>query len=554
MTLPSDPVSPPGATRLNAPIAARSPKKWWLGLALGPCLALLFFGLGSPTGPFIDPANPLSPEARATAAIGVLMAVWWMTEAVPLPVTSLLPIVLFPLANVITIEAATAPYANKFVFLFLGGFLVARAVERWNLHRRIALLTVSIAGTDPRRLIAGFMVATGLISMWISNTAATVMMLPIGLSLVRLLENHLTQAGGKDRDVAHFGSSMMLGIAYAASIGGVGTLVGTPTNLMLAGFAADRGITIGFARWMVFATPLTAVLLFAAWFLLTRVILPVRNTQSLGGRELIREELRKLGAVSRGEAIAAAVFVATALLWIFREPLSQSRWLVTWFPPLAELDDTVIAMLAAISLFLIPIDSRRGIFALDWETASTLPWGVLLLFGGGFSLAHAVAESGLAEWVGGHIGYLSDAPPWVLILVVTTMLVFLTELTSNTPTVAAFLPILFVVAQQLQLDPLLLMVPATTSASMAFMLPVATPTNAIVFGSWYITIGTMARAGFALNVASVLLIVTWTLLVGVDWIAARVDVPDGPRSAVAAPASSQGSSNSAPSTRPGWAR
>ena len=518
MTSQSAPDPPGRSTQPDESAGHRSMAKTWMGLGFGPLLALLIFWLGSPQSPVIDPGNLLSPEARATAAIGGLMAVWWMTEAVPLPVTSLLPIVLFPLAGVLTVESATAPYASKFVFLFLGGFLVARAVERWNLHRRIALLTVFAAGTDPRRLIAGFMVATGLISMWISNTAATVMMLPIGLSLVRLLQPRLNLAGGTVRDGKHFASAMMLGIAYAASIGGTATLVGTPTNLFLAGFAADRGITIGFGRWMLFATPLSAALLFSAWFLLSCVVLPIRMTQSLGGRDLILDELRKLGRLSRGEMIAAVVFIATALLWIFREPLTESAWLVARLPALSQLDDTVIAMLAAISLFFIPVDWRRGTFALDWDTAATIPWGVLLLFGGGFSLAHAVSESGLAEWLGSHIAYLSDAPSWLLVLVVTTMLVFLTEMTSNTPTVAAFMPILHVVALQLKIDPLLLMVPATISASMAFMLPVATPPNAIVFGSGYVTIGEMARSGFALNLASIVLIVSWTMLVDVSWL------------------------------------
>jgi sodium-dependent dicarboxylate transporter 2/3/5 len=535
---------PPGrSTQSDEPTEDRSRTKTWVGLALGPVLALLIFWLGSPQSPVIDPAKVLLPEARATAAIGGLMAVWWMTEAVPLPVTSLLPIVLFPLAGVLTIESATAPYASKFVFLFLGGFLVARAVERWNLHRRIALLTVLTAGTDPRRLIAGFMVATGLLSMWISNTAATVMMLPIGLSLVRLLQPRLGLAGGSVRDGKHFATAMMLGIGYAASIGGTATLVGTPTNLFLAGFAADRGITIGFGRWMLFAAPLSAALLFCAWFLLSYVILPIRTTQALGGHDLILDELRKLGRLSRGETIAAMVFLATALLWIFREPLTQSAWLVAWLPAVAQLDDTVIAVLAAISLFLIPVDWRRGTFALDWDTAATIPWGVLLLFGGGFSLAHAVTESGLAEWLGSHVANLSDAPPWFLVLVVTTMLIFLTELTSNTPTVAAFMPILHVVALQLKIDPLLLMVPATLSASMAFMLPVATPPNAIVFGSGHVTIGEMARSGFALNFASIVLIVSWTMLVDVSWLSHAVQ-PSNQMEQAASTALSNGNGSS----------
>jgi len=490
----------------------------WIGRVSGPLLALAVYGLTDPS--LFDAASQqdLSAAARATAAIGALMAVWWMTEALPLPVTSLLPVVLFPLTGVLSIDESASPYANKYVFLFLGGFLVARAVERWNLHRRIALLTVSAAGPRPRWLIAGFMVATGVLSMWISNTASTVMMLPIGMSLVTLMRARMADAPAGSRDAENFATAMMLGIAYSASIGGTGTLIGTPTNALLAGFADDQGITIGFGRWMLFALPLSIAILVAAWLLLTFVAFPVGGGSIPGGRGLIRDELRTLGRMSRGEVTVLVVFVLTALAWVMREPVMELDWLVARLPVLSRLSDTTIALIAAISLFLIPIDVRRGVFALDWETARSIPWGVLLLFGGGFSLAHAVTVSGLAEWIGGQVSLLEGAPLWLLILAVTTMVVFLTELTSNTPTAAAFLPILYSVALGLDIDPLLLLAPATIAASMAFMLPVATPPNAIVFGSGCISIGQMVKAGVLLNLLGIGLIVAWMIVFGAGFI------------------------------------
>lgn len=479
----------------------------WCGRIAGPLLALLvYFYLGS--------LDSLTPEAAKTGAIATLMAVWWMTEAIPLPVTSLLPLVLFPLCDVLTLEAAAPSYANKFIFLFMGGFMIARAVEKWNLHRRIALLTVFLVGTQPNRLVAGFMLATAGLSMWISNTAATVMMLPIGLSLVTLLSEQLQQAdrrrGGSGKN---FAICMMLGIAYAASIGGMATLVGTPTNLFLAGFASDNQISIGFGRWMLFATPLAAVLLVSTWLLLTRLVFPIRVERLEGSHALLRQELAKLGRVSRGEATVLTVFAMTALAWILREPLINVRWVVESLPLIVKLDDTIIALIGMIALFLIPVDFRKGEAALDWETAVNIPWGVLLLFGGGFCLAEAVDDSGLAKWIGTRVEVL-DLSTFALMVAVVTLVVFLTELTSNTPTAATFLPILYGVAQSMSLDPMLLLVPATLAATCAFMLPVATPPNAIVFGSGHIEIRSMVKAGWWLNLLSIALISFWMWLVG----------------------------------------
>lgn len=479
------------------------------------------------------------------------MAVWWMTEALPLAVTSLLPIVLFPLAGVLTVSGATAPYADKTVFLFMGGFMIALAVERWNLHRRIALLTVLSVGTSPKRLVGGIMLATALLSMWISNTATAAMMLPIGMSLVGLLlerirsgvldgRSRLALAEDPDSSLepgpaAHdqgnprslpgagpepvpsprdeeadseawaFATCTMLGIAYAASIGGMATLIGTPTNLFFAGFVQEQGIPISFGHWMALGVPLSAVLLLLTWIVLTSLVFPIRLREIPGGRELIRLELNRLGRVSRGEWTVLGVFVGVAAAWVAREPLTHWQWLIQRVPAAARLDDTIIAVTGAVLLFIIPVDAKRGIFALDWETARRLPWGVLLLFGGGFSLAAAVVHSRLADWIGGQVACLEGLPPLLLMLAVASMITFLTELTSNTPTAAAFLPILYGVALGIGVDPLLLLVPATIAASCAFMLPVATPPNAIVFGSGYVPIRSMVRAGLWLNLIAIVL-------------------------------------------------
>lgn len=459
-------------------------------------------------------ASGMSYEARVTAAVGVLMACWWMTEAVPLAVTSLLPLSLFPLAGVLSLPEAAAPYAEKNIFLFLGGFLIALAVERWNLHRRIALLTVLAVGTRPDRLVGGVMLATAALSMWISNTATAAMMLPIGTSLAVLLGDHLarhvtTRAGTADeaaRSIQAFGTCLMLGIAYSASIGGLGTLIGTPTNVALAGFAAKHHLNIGFGSWMLMAVPLVLVFELAAWLLLTRWLFPIAVSDLPGGRQLIEQELRDLGPLSRGERIVLVVFAGTAAAWVGREPLVHWEALTAHVPFVARLDDPIIALLGATVLFLVPVDRSRGVYALDWETAAKVPYGVLLLFGGGFALTAAMTNSGLTSWLGERIAEMGGLPAPLVILLTITIVIFTTELTSNTPTILAFLPILYSVAEGLEISPLRLMIPATLAASCAFMLPVGTPPNAIVFASGKVTIGQMVRAGWYLNLIGIGLI------------------------------------------------
>tara|TARA_B100001123_G_scaffold121221_1_gene141100 strand:- start:12392 stop:14038 length:1647 start_codon:yes stop_codon:yes gene_type:complete len=460
--------------------------------------------VGSP----VSNVNALQQHAertRVTASLAVWIAVWWITEAVPLPVTALLPLVLFPGFGVVRFQTVAQEYANKYIFLFMGGFMLAIAMQRWNLHRRIALLTVLSVGTSPRQLVAGFMLATAFLSMWISNTATTVMMLPIGLSLIELFQRKTDLSGSAGLEQS-FGVCLMLGIAYAASIGGMATLVGTPPNALLAGYLHQRGILIGFAEWMFFALPLALVLLITTWFLLTRILFSLPAVDVSTGASLIRAEWKKLGPMSRPEWLVLSVFMATAAAWILRKPLANWEVLSDHVPLLARVDDTWIALLAAISLFLIPSDLKRGPFLLDWEAASALPWGVLLLFGGGLSLAAAMEESQLARWIGSQFAEMGGLPVFWIVAAVALTVIFFTEITSNLATVSALLPVLFAVARGGDLDPLWLLVPAALAASCAFMLPVATPPNAIVFGSGHIRTGAMVRTGFWLNVVAAVLI------------------------------------------------
>ncbi len=471
-------------------------------IAIGPVLALVIFALLGDTN--------LDYAPRAVAGIGVWMALWWMTEAVPLAVTSLLPIVLFPLTGVLPIKDAGVPYAHPLVMLFFGGFVLGLAVERWGLHKRIALTTVLIVGTRPTRLIAGFMIATALLSMFISNTATAIMLLPIAVSVIGLLDTLHEGEGGTG---VNFPAALLLGIAYASSIGGVATITGTQPNIMLVGFLAERGVKISWAQWLPFGLTLTACMLPIAWLILTRVALPVRIASVPGVGVMLREELRKLGRIGRGEWTVLIVFACVASGWIFRVP--ATNWVTAlgfeWLGErLSMLDDAGIAMLGAIALFAIPVHPSRREFAMDWRTMSKMPWEVLLLFGGGLALAAAMKATGLDSAIGNSLTGLSGVPTVVLVLLVATTVIFLTELTSNTATTAAFVPILGSAAPALGVHPLLLMVPAGVVASYAFMLPVATPPNAIVFGSGRLSIAQMARTGFLLNIVG---IVVTTLIV-----------------------------------------
>lgn len=454
-----------------------------VGLVGGVLVFGLLLALPRPAG--------LDPAGWHVAAVGLLMAIWWITEALPISVTALLPLVLFPLLGGGSIDQAASPYANPLIFLFMGGFLIALAMQRWDLHRRIALSTIRTVGTEPRAIVFGFMLASALLSMWVSNTATAMMMLPIGLSVVRL-------AKGGHADTGTFAVVLMLGIAYACSIGGTATIIGTPPNALLQGFLNETyGVELSFARWMALGVPFVVVGLPLAYWALTHVAFSLTLDRIAGGRALIDEKLDEMGDISRAEWMVALVFSTVALLWMTR-PL-----LMDWVPGLS---DAGIAMGGAVVLFVLPVDWRAGTFVLDWDTAADLPWGVLLLFGGGLSLASGVDRTGLASWIGEQFGALGALPIVLLILAVTLTIVLLTELTSNTATTAAFLPIMASVAVGVGQSPYLLIVPAALAASCAFMLPVATPPNAIVYGSEVMSIPDMARAGAVLNALFVVLI------------------------------------------------
>ncbi len=486
----------------------------WVGRIAAPAAALAVYA-AMPGG-----EGGVSDAGRGAAAVGVLMAVLWMTEALPLAVTSLLPIALFPLLRVTSVGGATAPFADKIVFLFMGGFMLALAMERWGLHRRIALLVLRAVGTSPRRLVAGFMIATALVSMWVSNTATALMMLPIGQSVVALVATRDGADGGAGPGArSNFASCVTLAIAYAASIGGLGTLLGTPPNMLLAGQMPELiGREVNFAQWMLLAVPVVAVFLAIAWFVLVFITVPIREKEIHGGREMIDAEIARLGPVSRGEWTVLIIFTLTAAAWVVRGLLASWPEFAEAHPFVVRFDDTAIAITAAVLLFAIPVDARRGEMTLDWETAARLPWGVLLLFGGGLSLAEAVKTSGLDSWMGQQVAGLGGAPPWVVVLGVCALVVFLSELASNTALTAAMLPALAAVSVGLGVDPATLLVCAAMAASCGFMLPAGTPPNAIAYGTGHVTIGRMVRAGFVLDLVGIVLVtlaayttIAWTL-------------------------------------------
>ncbi len=462
----------------------------------------LFFGIILFGMLLLIPApEGLSAAGWRTAAVALLMGVWWITEALPIFVTALMPIVLFPLLDVSTIGEATYPYANPLIFLFMGGFIIAKAMERWNLHRRIALNIVSRVGTKPTSIIAGFIIASSFLSMWVSNTATALMMLPIALSVLGLLNNGETR-----EDKTNFEIVLLLSIAYACSIGGMGTLIGTPPNALLAGFMHENyGIEISFSSWLLIGLPLMLISLPLLHIMLTRVIYPIRMKELPGGERLIRSQLATLGKITNPEVKVACVFVATAVLWV-------SRPLLTGLLP--GISDAGIAIGAAAVLFIIPVSFKRGEFLLSWTDTASLPWGVLILFGGGLSLASGISSTGLSAWIGRGVQVLDAWPVFFMVLVVLFIIVFLTEMTSNTATTAAFLPILASVAIGLGENPLLLAIPAALGASCAFMLPVATPPNAIVFGSGKVTIPEMSKAGLWLNLLFIFLlsVLSFTLI------------------------------------------
>ncbi len=461
------------------------------GLFLGPALFVFLVLLPQP--------GDLSIEAWRLAAVATWMAVWWISEAIPIPATALLPIVLFPSLHIMPAGTVTAAYANHLVYLFMGGFMIAVTMERWNLHQRIALHVIHRVGTGPTRLVLGFMLATAMLSMWISNTATTMLMVTIGVAVLKqLLPNGHYQS-------SPLGVALMLGIAYAASIGGIATLIGTPPNAILAGVLDQRyGFDLGFGAWILFASPLSMVMLLMSWVYLTRIAFPVSRVELPAAAGHIQQQLQALGRMSVPEKRVAWVFGTVAVLWI-------SRGLIDW-SALQQVKDSTIAIAGALALFVIPADWKRRTFLLDWGTAVRIPWDIIILFGGGFALAAGFSETGLTTWLARQLQVLEGVPTVFVVLSVGLLVTFLTEVTSNTATASLLLPVVGALSQAIQLPPMVLMVTATLCASFAFMLPVATPPNAIVFSSRCIHIPQMVRAGFWMNLLGVLLITAFVYL------------------------------------------
>ncbi len=499
-----------------------------LFLILGAALFLILLLLPAPRG--------LGPPAGRMIAVAVLMAVWWLGEAAPIPATALLPLVLFPLLGILPSARVAAFYGHHLIFLFLGGFMIALAMERWNLHKRIALNIIRKTGTGLPRIVLGFMLASAFLSMWISNTATTLMLLPVAMAVVRQVATHsvLPEHSPDQTErllYGSFGLVLMLGLAYSASIGGIGTLIGTPPNIVFAGFYKtqfpERG-EISFVGWMVAALPLVVLMLPLAWWYLCRALPPVPLTRfevKAGTDAVLAKALKELGPMGRGERFVAWVFGLTALLWVFRRPIALGTWTVPgwsqWLPWPEMAHDATVAMAMGILLMVAPVgwDGRlrrhdgAHLVVLDWDTVKTgLPWGILLLFGGGFALAGGIKATGLDVWIGQKLAAVQAWPLWAVVLLLCLGLTFLTELTSNTATATMILPVAASAASAAGIEPLLLMAPAAVSVSFAFMMPVATPPNAIVFGSGWVSVSRMARAGLILNLLGAGVLTAWTLL------------------------------------------
>ena len=464
----------------------------------------------------------LSSQGQRTLAVAILMAWWWITEAIPIPATALIPIVAFPLLKILPIEKVVSSYGDSNIYLFMGGFLIAITMQRWELHRRIALQIIRIIGISPRRIILGFMVATALLSMWISNTATTMMMYPIGLAIILHINELLLKEKHVEGENGNFETVLMLGIAYSASIGGIGTLIGTPPNIVFA--AAIKSIfpnapEIGFLKWTMVGFPLVVMFIPLTWIILTRIVLPVKIKSVPGGKEVIASQLKELGPMKKAEKYTLIIFILTAIGWIFRQNIDFGFFTIPGWSNLLGLQDYVndatVAICSAVLLFLIPVDFKKKEFLLNWDWAIRIPWGILILFGGGIALAGAFKSSGLAAWIGSNLDLFSHVPFLVMIMITCFMLTFLTEVTSNTATATIFMPILAATALAMKIHPFLLMIPATISASCAFMLPVATPPNAIIFGSGAVTIPQMAKAGFALNFVGIILVTIITYLIAI---------------------------------------
>jgi sodium-dependent dicarboxylate transporter 2/3/5 len=476
-----------------APTAGRSPLLHAAALAAGPLFGALVYTLVPDSSVGLDgELLELGRPGRVTAALACWMAIWWLTEAIPVYATALLPLAVLPLTGARSLELTASSYAHPLIFLFLGGFMLALALERWGLHRRFALAVLRVVGTQPSRLVAGFMFVSAALSMWISNTATALVMLPIAMSVIAM----------QDRDAPatrNFALCLLLGVAYGASIGGVGTIIGTPPNLFTVSFMArELGVEISFLRWMMIGVPVVIVFLPITWLLLTRVLFRV----DAAGAAPITIDTRP-EPWQRGARLTLIIFTLTAGAWILQPLLAK-------LPGLGNLSDTVIAIIAALLLFATPADLQARKFLMDWETVTRLPWGVLILFGGGLALAGTISANGIGELLAAQLDGLQGVPPIIVTLTVVALIIFLTELTSNTATTAALVPIFAAMAIGMGLDPVTVIIPAAIAASCAFMLPVATPPNAIVFGSGMISVPQMARAGVWLNLTGIVILTLLT--------------------------------------------
>ncbi len=479
-------------------------KSSYFGLILGPVLFIITLFLD------LDPSNP---SVTYTLAVAVLMAVWWISEAIPISITSLLPVVLFPLFGIMNGKEVSSTYFNHVIFLFIGGFMVALAMEKWNLHKRIALKLLMWVGTKPANILFGFMFATAFLSMWMSNTATAMMMIPIVLSVISGL-NSKKKIGKK------FHVALLLGIAYSASIGGIATLVGTPPNLSFTRIFSiifPQAPEINFVSWFIFALPLTIVLFAFVYFWLLYLYHPGKDWES-PPKEIFKDQYKELGKASFEEKAVFVVFISMALLWITHHGISIGEFSIKgWsslFPKPNFINDGTIAISLASLLFMIPSKSKKSSRILDADIINKLPWRIVLLFGGGFALASGFTESGLSLWFGDQLNWVSSYSPILVVFVIALLMSFLTELTSNTATTEMLLPILAGLAISIEINPLLFMLPATLAASLAFMLPVATPPNAIVFGTNKIKMRDMMRTGFFINIFAVIILSLWVYYFG----------------------------------------
>lgn len=499
----------PGREKTSSPQATdpmdpSGDRNWWLILA-GPVVAVVLT--------LLLPGS-LAFEGRAVAGIAIWMALWWMTEAVPIPVTSLLPLVLFPLVGAGTMQEVASPYANSVVFLVMGGVILGLATEKSKLHLRVALLTIKAVGTRPAQIVLGMMIASGFISAWVSNTATAVIMVPIATSIIHLVRKVDSRAAGKK-----FSAAMLLGVAYGVTIGSTATVIGQPPMaLMKAYLLESQDFDMGFGQWMLVGVPWAIVMTAVAWLVLTKIVFRPEVDEIPGGKEMIREEYRSLGAMRTPEKRVALIFLTAIFFWVAVPFIAGIGVVQEYLPFLTSISDTQVAVAAAVACFIVPAEKRRdnprSRALLGWSASREIPWGLLLLFGGGLSLSAMFTAAGLSEWIGVQVSGLADLPDWIIIFIVLVVGLALTELTSNTATAAAFFPIFGAVAVGVGVDPLIMTIAVTLAVCSAFMLPVATPSNAVAFGSGEVTIKQMVRAGVWLNMISLVLImiVLYTLV------------------------------------------